>query len=109
MRRQENALLREDLANAEKMLDAMRFKTPEASRGEHGVGQEMRADEEEQKSFDYLPEGEAETQEEPKPRPSESAETRKPRCETKGASSSESGKGTGAATKAEGRWQWQDG
>ena len=98
--RQENALLREDLANAEKMLDAMRFRTPEGSRGEHGVGQETRADEGE--SFHRLPEGEAETREEPEPRPSERSETGKPRCETKGTSKSESGKGTGTAMKAEG-------
>ena len=57
-----------------KMLDAMRFRTPEGSRGEHGVGQEMRADEEELKSFHRLPEGEAETREEPEPRARRSQE-----------------------------------
>ena len=91
MLRQENALLREDLANAEKMLDAMRFRTPEGSRGEHGVGQETRADEEELKSFHRLPEGEAETREEPEPRPSERSET----GETKGTSKVRKGHGSG--------------
>ena len=54
--RRENAMLREDLAIAEKMLDSMRFRTPEGSRGDQGSGHEKRAIDAEQKGSHCPPE-----------------------------------------------------